>query len=113
MNEALAWWMESSWLFVGSLSGSFVAMLAARNLTIRGRLQTLLVGTVTGCISGPAICEIWFSSFDPQISRVPSFICFLSGLVALAVVPVVIKRFKDGAAGWNIKLVKESPDDRG
>ncbi len=112
MNEIVRFASENGWLFIGSSSGSLVAMLAARGLSIWGRIQTLLVGTITGCMAGPAVCEIWFKQYDPLVSRVPSFICFGCGAVALAVVPVIIKRSKDAASRWNIKLVREPSNDR-
>lgn len=114
MNDLAAWFFSNSWLLVGSFSGSMCAMFAARNLSLAGRLQTLIVGTLAGCFAGPFICELWFKGYDPAVSRVPSFVCFVTGAVALSVVPILIRRAKDFASRVDIKiLTKGSPDDRG
>lgn len=112
MNDVLHWLSLNAWLLVGSLSGSMCAMFSARNLAFRGRLQTLVVGTLAGCFTGPFICELWFSSYDPQTSRVPSFVCFVCGAVALAVIPVLIRRAKDIASRYEFRITRtEAGDD--
>lgn len=111
MNEALLYLAESSWIYFGSLGGSFVAMFAARNLNVWGRLQTLVVGTISGCFVGPFVCELWFSQYDPATSRVPAFICFLCGMTALSLVPIVIRRIKDAASKWEFKMVRTGEND--
>ena len=112
MSGFLVWFAENSWLYVGSVSGSLIAMAAARNLTLLGRLQTLIVGTLAGCLAGPAICELWFSQYDPQTSRIPSFICGLVGLTALGLIPIILKRSKDFFEKYQFKIVAaESPDE--
>lgn len=111
MNDALVWFFNNSWLLVGSFSGSMCAMFAARNLTIWGRLQTLVVGTLAGCFAGPFICELFFSEYDPARSRVPSFICFVTGAVALSVVPILIRRAKDIASTVDFKIVRKGGGD--
>lgn len=109
----IEWLALNSWLFVGSISGSLVAMLMARGLNLRGRLQTLIVGTITGCIAGPAICEVWFSQYDPQSSRIPSFICAFVGMVALGIIPIAMKKSKDLLNKYQFKIVAtETNDDR-
>lgn len=114
MNDFVSWFIASSWLLVGSFAGSCCAMFAARNLTLAGRLQTLIVGTLAGCFAGPFICELWFSQYDPASSRVPSFVCFVTGAVALSVIPIFIKRAKDLASRVDIKILAKGPtDDRG
>ena len=112
MTGFVAWFSENSWLYVGSVSGSLIAMAAARNLKLLGRLQTLVVGTLSGCLAGPAICELWFSQYDPQISRIPSFICGLVGLTALGLIPIILKRSKEILEKYQFKIVAtESPDE--
>jgi hypothetical protein len=111
MNDAVIWFVANSWLLVGSFAGSLCAMFAARSLHIWGRIQTLVVGTTGGCFAGPFICEIWFSRYDPLSSRVPSFVCFVCGAVALAVVPVLIRRAKDLAGKIEIKIVNTGTDN--
>lgn len=100
-----SWFTEFGWIVLGSVAGSLVAMLAARNMSVAGRVQTLLVGTLAGCFVGPAVCEIWFPDYDPKDSSVPALVCFVCGLVALAVVPTLIKRAKDIASKIQIKVV--------
>jgi uncharacterized membrane protein YeaQ/YmgE (transglycosylase-associated protein family) len=111
MNDLGSWLLHNSWLLVGSVSGSMCAMFAARNLNLLGRLQTLAVGTLAGCFAGPFVCELWFSQYDPLSSRVPSFVCFVCGAVALAVVPVMIRRAKDIASKFEIRLVRTGADN--
>lgn len=111
MGDALEWFQGNSWLYVGSFSGSLVAMLMARGLTFTGRLSALTVGAVTGFFVGPFICELWFSSYDPQTSRVPSFVCFASGGFAVALIPIAIKRAKEWAGRYQIKLVAVEKSD--
>ncbi len=111
MNDLAGLFVSNSWLFVGSLAGSLCAMFAARGLTLWGRFQTLVVGTLAGCFAGPFVCEIWFKQYDPLVSRVPSFICFLCGAVALAVVPVLIRRAKDVASRIEFKIVRPGGSD--
>jgi len=113
MNDLVPWFIANSWLLVGSFAGSMCAMFAARNLTLAGRLQTLVVGTLAGCFAGPFICELWFKSYDPMTSRVPSFVCFITGAVALSVIPILIRRAKDFASRVDIKIIaKGATDDR-
>lgn len=112
MEGLIQWWMQNSWLYVGSISGSLVAMLAARGLKFWGRFQTLAVGTITGCIAGPAICELWFSQYDPQVSKIPSFVCAFVGLVALGVIPIVMRKTKEWITKYQVKIVSaETPDE--
>jgi len=111
MTGFMAWFAENSWLYVGSVSGSLIAMSAARNLTLAGRLQTLIVGTLSGCLAGPAICELWFAQYDPQNSRIPSFICGLVGLTALGLIPIIIKKSKDLLEKYQFKIVATEPHD--
>lgn len=111
MEGLIEWWTQNSWLYFGSLSGSLVAMMMARGLKITGRLQTLAVGTITGCVAGPAICEIWFSRYDPQESSVPSLVCAFVGLVALGVIPIIIKKFKEALTKYQFKIVPAEPHD--
>lgn len=111
MTGFMTWFAENGWLYVGSVSGSLIAMSAARGLTLFGRIQTLVVGTLSGCLAGPAICEIWFPQYDPQTSRIPSFVCGLVGLVALGLVPIIIKRSKDILEKYQFKIVATEPRD--
>lgn len=102
MNE---WFGEYGWIVLASVAGSAVSMLAARNLSIAGRVQTLFVGTLAGCFVGPAVCELFFAKYDPKESSVPALVCFVCGLVALAVVPTLIKRAKDIASRIEFRIV--------
>jgi uncharacterized membrane protein YeaQ/YmgE (transglycosylase-associated protein family) len=112
MEGLVLWWVENSWLLIGSVSGSLVAMISARNLRLWGRLQTLTVGSITGCVAGPAICEIWFKAYDPETSSIPSFVCAFVGLVALGVIPTVMRKTKEWIARYQFKIVhSESPDE--
>lgn len=110
MNDLFQWFSLNSWLLVGSFSGSMCAMFAARKLSLWGRLQTLVVGTIAGCFVGPAVCELWFSRYDPSSSSVPSLICFVCGAVALAVIPVLISRAKDVASKYDFKITRTESD---
>lgn len=111
MNDALHYLAANAWIYVGSLAGSLVAMLAARSLNVWGRLQTLVVGTVAGCFAGPFVCELWFARYDPATSRVPSFVCFVCGMMALSIVPIAIRRIKDAASKWEFKVVRTGGDN--
>lgn len=98
--------MIDLWLYVGSFSGSLIAMLVARRLHLMERLGGLVVGGLAGVFFGPAICEVWFSSYDPSTSKIPASICCLVGLVSVAVLPVLIERAKKEAAKWTPKTEK-------
>ena len=111
MEGVVAWFMQNSWLYVGSLAGSLLAMLTARGLNLAGRLQTLAVGTISGCIFGPVACEWWFSDYDPQTSRVPAFVCAFIGMVALGVIPILIKKSKEFATDYEFKGFVRKQDE--
>lgn len=106
MEGLSAWWNAHSWLYTGSFSGSMVAMLMARNLRLLARMQSLVIGVLFGCAVGPLICEMWFSRFDPLVSRVPSAICFFTGMFALAVIPILMRK----ASGWLTKWNPSIPE---
>lgn len=106
-----AWVSDHAWLYIGSICGSIIAMLMARGLTLGGRIQTLVVGTIAGCIAGPAICEVWFSGYDPKTSSVPSFICAFVGLVALGVIPIIRRNFEKLVSKWQFKIVPAEPSN--
>lgn len=111
MSEVGQWFVANSWMYVGSVSGSLLAMLTARGLNFYGRLQTLAVGTISGCVFGPVACEWWFSEYDPQASRVPAFVCAFIGMVALGIIPIVIKKSKELATDWEFKGFVRRSDD--
>ncbi len=111
MDEVIRWAQTNSWLYVGSVSGSLVAMLMARGLSFSGRMSSLLVGTLTGLFVGPFICELWFRQYDPQTSRVPSFVCFATAGLAMALIPIAIKRAKEIAAKYQLRVVAVEPTD--
>lgn len=107
----MTWLLLNSWLLVGSVSGSMVAMMLARDLSFGGRLQSLVIGSLIGVFVGPSIVELWFSGFDPAVSRVPSTVCFFTGASGVAVMPVIIRRFKWMASRVQIKVLTEKADD--
>jgi len=109
MDDFLRWLQTNSWLYVGSIAGSLVSMLMARGLSFAGRMSSLLVGTLTGLFVGPFICELWFRGYDPQISRVPSFVCFATAGLAMALIPIAVKRAKEFAAKYQLRLVATEP----
>lgn len=111
MNDVLSYLVINSWVYVGSLAGSIVAMLTARNLSIWGRIQTLCVGTVAGCFTGPFVVEIWFRAYDPSVSRVPAFVCFVCGMMALSIVPIAMRRLKDVATNWQFTRIRTGGDN--
>lgn len=113
MDSLVLWAQTNSWLYVGSLSGSFVSMLMARGLSFKGRISSLAVGTLTGLFVGPFICELRFSSYDPQSSRVPAFVCFATAGLAMALIPIIIKKAKEWAGKYQLKVVavSETPDE--
>lgn len=108
MNE---WIAEHGWIVFGSVAGSLVASVAARNMSIAGRIETLVVGTLFGCFVGPGVREIWFSGYDPAKSSVPATVCFMCGLVALPLVPVIIKWAKKVANNVPTKVVPTGASD--
>lgn len=107
----MTWLYQNSWLLVGSVSGSLVGMMLARNLSFWGRLQSLVIGSLIGIFMGPTIVEIWFSQYNPNGSRIPAAICFLTGSSGVAVMPVIIKRIKDWAGRVQFKVVAEKSSD--
>lgn len=112
MDDLLRWAQTNSWLYVGSVAGSLVAMLMARGLNFSGRVSSLIVGTLTGLFVGPFICELWFKGYDPQSSRVPSFVCFATAGLAMALIPIIIKRAKEWTSKYQLRLVAvEKSDD--
>jgi uncharacterized membrane protein YeaQ/YmgE (transglycosylase-associated protein family) len=111
MDSLVVWVQTNSWLYVGSIAGSLVSMLMARGLSFAGRMSSLLVGTLTGLFVGPFICELWFSSYDPQASRVPSFVCFATAGLAMALIPILVKRAKEWAAKYQLRVVAVEPTD--
>ena len=111
MNDVLRYLADNAWIYLGSCAGSLVAMLAARSLNVWGRVQTLVVGTIAGCFAGPFVCEVWFGRYDPATSRVPAFVCFVCGMMALSIVPIAIRRIKDAASKWEFKMVRTGGDD--
>lgn len=111
MDSLVLWVQTNSWLYVGSVSGSLVSMLMARGLSFAGRMSSLLVGTLTGLFVGPFICELWFRGYDPQESRVPSFVCFATAGLAMALIPVIVKRAKEWAAKYQLRVVAVEPTD--
>lgn len=107
----MTWLALNAWLLVGSVSGSLVAMMLARDLSFMGRLQSLLIGSLIGVFVGPSIVELWFHGLDPQVSRVPSTICFFTGASGVAVMPVIIRRVKWMAGRVQLKILTEKGDD--
>ncbi len=101
MEGLVTWWIAHSWLYNGSFSGSMIAMLMARNLRLWARIQSLTIGVLFGCMVGPLICEMWFSRYDPLVSRVPSAICFFTGMFALAVIPILMRKASEWLTKWN------------
>lgn len=94
------------WLYVGSFSGSLIAMLVARRLHLMERLGGLVVGSLAGAFFGPAICEIWFAQYDPATSKIPASVCCFVGIIAVGVVPTLIERAKKAFSQWNFKIEK-------
>lgn len=86
-------------------------MLLARGLTFHGRMSSLFVGAITGFFVGPFICELWFSSYDPQSSRVPSFVCFATGGLSVALIPIIIKKAKEWVSKYQLRLVAVEKSD--
>jgi len=109
MDELVRWLQTNSWLYVGSIAGSLVSMLMARGLSFSGRMSSLLVGSLTGLFVGPFICELWFKSYDPQTSRIPSFVCFATAGLAMALIPIAVKRAKDFATKYQLRIVAAEP----
>ena len=108
----MGWLAENSWLYIGSVSGSIIAMMMARNLSLSGRVQTLVVGTLSGCLAGPAVCEIWLSQYDPKTSSVPTLVCGFIGLVALGIIPIVMRKSKEWLEKYQIRIVPtETPNE--
>ncbi len=87
-----------------------MAAIAARGMKLAGRVQSLIVGALTGVFVGPTICEFWFSRYDPLESRIPAFICFAVGGTAMSLMPIVVKRLKTLVERYEFKVVSKSDD---
>jgi hypothetical protein len=107
----IEWVSANAWLYNGSISGSLVAMMLARNLSLPGRIQALVIGSLIGIFFGPLVCEIWFHGYDPLKSRIPSAVCFAVGATGMAVMPILIRRSKWFAERFQFRIVSAEKRD--